>query len=57
MNYEPQVRPAKGFQPLNRQSMSIFCDVCNKPRNKGDHDKCAKTRQAAGFVIREVSRG
>ncbi|WP_433886932.1 hypothetical protein [Pseudomonas vranovensis] len=53
MNYEPQVRPAKGFQPLNRHSMSIFCDVCNKPRNKGDHDKCAKTRQAAGFVIRE----
>lgn len=51
MNYEPQVRPAKGFQPLSRHSMSIHCDVCGKARNKGDHDKCAKTRQAAGFVI------
>lgn len=53
MNYEPQQRPAHGFQPFSRASMSIFCDVCNKPRNKGDHQQCAKARQAAGFIILE----
>ncbi|WP_442108221.1 hypothetical protein [Pseudomonas sp. NUPR-001] len=57
MNYEPQQRPAHGFQPFSRASMSIFCDVCSKPRNKGDHGKCAKTRQAAGFIIQEKRRG
>lgn len=59
MNYEPQARPAHGFQPLLRPAMSAICDVCGKSRTrKGGHDKCSKVRQAAGFVIVEgVKRG
>ncbi|WP_136474529.1 hypothetical protein [Pseudomonas sp. DG56-2] len=48
MNYEPNVRYSRGVDPQVRQ-MSVICDVCDKPRNKGRHDKCSKTRQAAGF--------
>ncbi|MNJ17887.1 hypothetical protein D3C77_121780 [compost metagenome] len=53
MNYQPQQRPAHGFQPFSRASMSIFCDVCNKPRNKGSHQLCSEARKAAGFVYLE----
>lgn len=26
--------------------MRTRCDICDKPRNRGGHDKCSKIRQA-----------
>lgn len=48
MSYQPQVRSPRGVDPQVRLQ-SVICDVCDKPRNKGQHDKCSKARQAAGF--------
>ena len=53
MTYEPQVRRTHGLQPLCRASMSSICDVCGRVRFKGNHDRCSKARQAAGFIIVE----
>ncbi|ANC03984.1 hypothetical protein AB688_18440 [Pseudomonas putida] len=46
--YQPQTRAPRGVDPQVRV-MSVICDVCGTPRNKGKHDKCSKARQAAGF--------
>lgn len=51
MSYQPQTRPRRGFQPLARPAMSVICDVCGKPRNKGKHHACAEARRAAGFIF------
>lgn len=50
MSYQPQTRPKHGFQPLARPAMSVICDVCNRPRTKGNHHACSEARRAAGFV-------
>lgn len=55
MTYQPSTRSPKGMQPMIRPAMSIICDVCNMPRNKGMHDKCSKARQAAGFIIKQAA--
>lgn len=49
--YTPTTRTPTGMQPLCRAAMSVMCDVCNKPRTKGNHESCSKVRQAAGFII------
>ncbi len=49
--YRAQSRPKSGMQPLNRACMGVICDVCGKARTKGNHDKCSRIRQAAGFKI------
>ncbi|CAM3808925.1 hypothetical protein CCOS865_01804 [Pseudomonas reidholzensis] len=49
--YTPTTRAPQGMQPMLRPSMSVICDVCSKARSKGNHDRCSKVRQAAGFII------
>lgn len=34
-----------------RPAMSVICDICSIPRTRGNHERCAKARQAAGFII------
>lgn len=48
--YIPTTRTRQGMQPLMRPAMSFICDICDKARVKGNHDRCSKIRQAAGFV-------
>lgn len=48
--YTPNSRGAKGVQTFLRPAMGVFCDVCNIPRTRGNHERCSKIRQAAGFV-------
>ncbi|WP_259370184.1 hypothetical protein [Pseudomonas mosselii] len=33
-----------------RPAMGVFCDVCAIPRTRGNHERCSKIRQAAGFA-------
>ncbi len=49
--YTPTTRTPQGMQPMMRPAMSFICDVCDKARVKGNHDRCSKIRQAAGFKI------
>lgn len=49
--YAPLTRTPKGMQPMSGRNMSFICDVCGKARVKGNHDRCSKIRQAAGFII------
>lgn len=51
MTYEPAMRKKTGMQTFSRGAMSVICDVCKRPRTKGNHSACSKARQAAGFVI------
>ncbi|WP_236198132.1 hypothetical protein [Pseudomonas putida] len=48
--YTPNPRDAKGVQTFLRPAMDVSCDVCNIPRTRGNHERCSKIRQAAGFV-------
>ena len=36
--------------PIERISLALtcktICDICNRPRSKGNHQKCSKQRQA-----------
>ncbi len=48
--YTPNIRDAKGVQTFMRPAMGVFCDVCNLPRTRGNHERCSKIRQAAGFA-------
>lgn len=48
--YTPNTRDAKGVQTFLRPAMGVSCDVCNNPRTRGNHERCSKIRQAAGFV-------
>lgn len=48
--YSPNTRDAKGVQTFLRPAMGVFCDVCNIPRTRGNHERCSKIRQAAGFA-------
>lgn len=58
VTYLPEVRTLKGIQPLLRPAMSAICDVCGKSRTRpGGHDKCSKIRQAAGFIIKQETKG
>ncbi|RRV72523.1 hypothetical protein EGJ15_09185 [Pseudomonas sp. p99-361] len=49
--YTPTTRTRKGMQPLLRPAMSFICDICGNARVKGNHNRCSKARQAAGFII------
>lgn len=49
--YTPATRTREGMQPMFRPAMSFICDICGNARVKGNHDKCSKIRQAAGFII------
>lgn len=49
-SYTPSIRDGKGVQPFSRPVMSVICDVCSIPRTRGNHQRCAKIRQAAGFM-------
>ena len=49
--YTPNTRDAKGVQTFMRPAMGVFCDVCAIPRTRGNHERCSKIRQAAGFAI------
>lgn len=49
--YIPTTRTPKGMQPLLRPAMSFICDICGNARVKGNHNRCSKARQAAGFII------
>lgn len=51
MSYQPKPRPRLKSLPMHRPDFRCMCDVCNKPRNRGNHEKCSKERQAAGFLI------
>lgn len=48
--YTPNTRHPKGVQTFMRPAMGVHCDVCNIPRTRGNHERCSKIRQAAGFV-------
>lgn len=48
--YTPNVRDAKGIQTFMRPAMAVTCDVCGIPRTRANHQRCAKIRQAAGFI-------
>ena len=48
--YTPNARDAKGIQTFMRPAMAVNCDVCGIPRTRGNHQRCAKIRQAAGFI-------
>ena len=48
--YTPNTRDAKGVQTFMRPAMGVFCDVCAIPRTRGNHERCSKIRQAAGFA-------
>ncbi len=48
--YTPNARDAKGIQTFMRPAMAVTCDVCGIPRTRGNHQRCAKIRQAAGFT-------
>ena len=43
-------RTSKGTGRINaadlNAEMRTRCDICGKPRNRGDHDRCSKQRQA-----------
>ena len=43
-------RTTKGTGRINaadlNAEMRTRCDICGKPRNRGDHDRCSKQRQA-----------
>ncbi|AFK70859.1 hypothetical protein YSA_07576 [Pseudomonas putida ND6] len=39
------------MQPMLRPAMSFICDICGNARVKGNHNRCSKARQAAGFII------
>lgn len=49
--YTPATRTRKGMQPMLRPAMSFICDICCNARVKGNHNRCSKARQAAGFII------
>ena len=49
--YTPATRTRKGMQPMLRPAMSFICDICGNARVKGNHNRCSKARQAAGFII------
>ncbi|MFO3723974.1 hypothetical protein [Pseudomonas sp. HLMP] len=53
LTYEPNPRGAKGVQTFMRPAMGVYCDVCNIPRTRGNHERCSKIRQAAGFVTQQ----
>jgi hypothetical protein len=40
----------RGQQHMLRREMTGRCDVCNRARGRGNHEKCSKLRQAAGFL-------
>lgn len=48
--YKPNAQDAKGIQTFMRPAMAVTCDVCGIPRPRGNHQRCAKLRQAAGFI-------
>lgn len=48
--YMPKARDAKGIQTFMRPAMAVACDVCGTPRTRGNNQRCAKMRQAAGFI-------
>ncbi|WP_434728770.1 hypothetical protein [Pseudomonas soli] len=48
--YTPNTRDAKGVQTFMRPAMGVFCDVCTIPRTRGNHERCSKIRQTAGFA-------
>lgn len=48
--YTPNARDAKGIQTFMRPAMAITCDICGIPRTRGNQQRCAKIRQAAGFI-------
>lgn len=54
MNYEPKARKRFGMQSMMSSCMRRHCDVCGKIRGKGNHDKCSKARQKAGFIRQEA---
>lgn len=49
--YTPSTRTRKGMQPMFRPAMSFICDICGNARVKGNHNRCSKARQEAGFII------
>ncbi|WP_313364356.1 hypothetical protein [Pseudomonas sp.] len=54
--YIPNAREAKGVQTFSRPAMSVICDVCNTTRTRGNHERCAQMRQAAGFTTNQKRR-
>ncbi|WP_433886915.1 hypothetical protein [Pseudomonas vranovensis] len=32
--------------PMGPLDLPAICDICDKPRNKGNHTKCSAVRQA-----------
>lgn len=54
--YIPNARDAKGVQTFSRPAMSVICDVCNTTRTRGNHERCAQMRQAAGFTTNQKRR-
>lgn len=51
MNYQPTHEIGhRGQQHMMRREMNGRCDVCGRARGRGNHDKCSKLRQAAGFL-------
>lgn len=33
--------------PLQQLELNHICDQCNQPRNRGNHQRCSKQRQAS----------
>lgn len=44
-------RPPLAVRPLEHP---VICDVCNAPRNRGDHQACSRTRQERYRAMRET---
>lgn len=36
---------SKGKLKAGYMELHFFCSYCNRPRTKGNHDKCSKARQ------------
>jgi len=39
--------------PLQNLDLPAICDKCGRSRNKGNHDKCSKLRQAENRHLRK----
>lgn len=51
IEYQPKARTNLFHANFGKgSSMHAICDVCGKLRRHGNHDKCSKARQAAGFL-------
>ncbi len=38
--------------PMRPLDLNVMCDLCNKSRAHGNHDKCSKARQVAMAELR-----